>query len=285
MDNLSTLLEASLPTPIVKQAFLAKGHIGSLYTLHTQKKAFVLKTSYTHPQYLALEAKMLQDLQAYGIDTPRVIVQHETMLLTEYISSVSHSTQTKELFAAQILAKLHHVSNDARMYGYYYNTPIAFMTQNNEQTQYSWAFFLAQLRILPLAKQCYEKNAISKKMLTQIETLCRNLYTYLDVANIYPSLIHGDLWRGNILFEKEHATLIDPALYFADKEMELAFIAMNHTFGETFFQAYHEQHPISATFYTSKIYIYQIYPLLLHELLYPSKYIEKLKRVLEKLKL
>jgi fructosamine-3-kinase len=78
--------------------------------------------------------------------------------------------------------------------------------------------------------------------------------------------------------------LIDPAIYFGDKEMELAFISLFNTFGETFFNAYTEVHPLSQDFYKTKVPLYQIYPLLVHVALYGSSYTEQLEQVLKRLK-
>jgi len=114
--------------------------------------------------------------------------------------------------------------------------------------------------------------------------LCRDLYTRMDMASITPSLLHGDLWSGNILFNMNGATLLDPALYFGDKEMELAYILMLDTFGETFFERYEEVHTLSEDFYDVKVPLYQIYPLLVHVALYGGSYVSQLERLLKRLK-
>ncbi len=186
--------------------------------------------------------------------------------------------------AAETLAKLHSVTNESRMYGYWYDTTIGPFSQNNEQTQYNWALFLGQMRMMPMARVCYDKGVINKQILMRIEGLCRDLYKRIDMSKIVPSLIHGDLWSGNILFNMSGATLIDPALYFADREMELAFILMFDTFGQTFFEHYTRIHPLSEDFYELKVPLYQIYPLLVHAALYGGIYVQMLERRLMGLK-
>jgi len=111
------------------------------------------------------------------------------------------------------------------------------------------------------------------------------MYKRIDMSQITPSLIHGDLWSGNILFNMNGATLIDPALYFADREMELAFILMFDTFGDTFFEIYSQIHPLSADFYDVKVPLYQIYPYLVHTALYGASYIGGLEQCLLRLKI
>ena len=66
--------------------------------------------------------------------------------------------------------------------------------------------------------------------------------------------------------------------------MELAFIKLFDTFGETFFEAYGEVHPLSDDFYETKVPLYQIYPLLVHVALYGGGYLGQLEQVLKKLK-
>jgi fructosamine-3-kinase len=156
--------------------------------------------------------------------------------------------------------------------------------QHNEQTQYNWTLFLGQMRIMPMARVCYDKGEISKQTLESLEGLCRDIYRRIDMSSITPSLLHGDLWGGNILYTRSSPVLIDPAIYFGDREMELAFIMMFNTFGETFFNTYTQVHPLSKDFYKTKVPLYQIYPLLVHVALYGSAYTGQLEQILKRLK-
>ena len=276
--------EDLLNEKILSEDFMAKGQIGDIYKVNTAQKSYVLKTS--HPSdRLKMEAEMLKDINKYGISVPQVIDVGESHLLMDFIKEESQPKCTMETEAANILSKLHSIGNESRMYGYYYDTSIGPFRQINEQTQYNWGLFLGQMRILPMTKICYEKGEIDTKTAERLEHLCRDLYKRIDMSTIMPSLLHGDLWSGNILFNMKGAVLIDPAIYFGDREMELAFILLFDTFGDTFFNTYTEVHPLSDDFYDTKVPLYQLYPLLVHVALYGSSYSGALQRIMEKLKI
>ncbi len=242
---------------VKRLALLQQGQIGDIYIASLEDQCYVVKTS-DQREKLAIEAHMLEDLHEAKIRVPQVILSQGSFLVLEHIQTMDQAKVTQELDAAKLLGRLHTVTNESRMYGYYYDTTIGPFPQKNEQTQYNWTLFLGQMRIIPMARHCYDEGKIPKQMLERLEALCRDLYKRIDMTTIYPSLLHGDVWSGNVLFEKEGACLIDPAIYYGDREMELAFIRLFGTFGETFFNAYEEIHPLSDDFFESKVPIYQI---------------------------
>lgn len=283
MRELIVQLSQVLKKDVHKIDFYTKGQIGDIYKVQTFDKSYILKTSEASNR-LQTEADMLKDINKYHIATPEVYDVCESYLLMEFIDESKQAKYTQEIEAAKLLSKLHSVTNDSRMYGYYYDTTIGPFDQKNEQTQYNWTLFLGQMRIMPMAKICYDKGLISMQTVERLEGLCRDMYKRIDISLITPSLLHGDMWGGNILFNITGAAVIDPAIYFGDKEMELAFIKLFDTFGETFFEAYAEAHPLSDDFYETKVPLYQIYPLLVHVALYGGSYVSELEWVLKRLK-
>ena len=279
-EELSHLLDSEVSDLV----YLSAGQIGDIYQARFHGELVVIKTTAEEREDLLIEARMLQDLREEGMRVPQVIASAREALVLEYIEPCNNPGYEREREAAKALAALHRVSNDSRMYGYYYNTPIASFTQNNEQTQYNWGLFLSQMRILPMAKYCYERGVLERSLLERLEVLCSGLYRRIDMSRITPSLLHGDLWSGNLLYEKNGPCFIDPAIYFGDREMELAFILLFHTFGERFFDEYTTVHPLSEDFYETKAALYQIYPLLVHIALYGGGYVGGLKQRLEQLK-
>ena len=283
MEGLKAQLSAALDKEVHTIDFFSAGQIGDIYKVYTTDNSYILKTSQSSDK-LTIEADMLNDMNNYKISVPKVYDVSETYLLLEFIEETKQTKYTQEIEAAKLLTALHSVTNESRMYGYYYDTTIGPFSQHNEQTQYNWTLFLGQMRIMPMARLCYDKGMISKQMVERLEGLCRDLYKRIDMSTIYPSLLHGDIWSGNVLFEREGACLIDPAIYFGDREMELAFILLFDTFGDTFLKAYSEVHPLSEDFYESKVLLYQIYPLLVHVALYGGSYVRQLEQILKRLK-
>lgn len=283
MEQLQAQLSNVLDEPIESVNYFTQGQIGDIYKIQTPQNRYILKTSQPSNR-LQVEHDMLLDIKNYGVAVPSVLDVSPTHLLMEYIETSPLEKRMQEAEAAKVLTKLHSITNESRMYGYYYDTTIASFMQKNEQTQYNWGLFLGQMRILPMAKICYERGHISKEILGRLEHLSRDIYKRIDISKIRPSLLHGDLWAGNILFNINGATLIDPAIYFGDREMELAFTMMFDTFGETFFREYTKVHTLSEDFYDVKVPLYQLYPTLVHVALYGSSYVVQLESLLERLK-
>jgi fructosamine-3-kinase len=96
-----------------------------------------------------------------------------------------------------------------------------------------------------------------------------------------PSLVHGDMWTGNVLCKGGRiAAFIDPAVYYADAEIELAFSTLFGTFGEAFFDRYREHRPLQPGFFEARRDLYNLYPLLVHVRLFGGSYVGSVERTL-----
>jgi len=186
MEQIKQHLSGKLGKEVLSVDFFTEGQIGDIYKIDTADESYILKTSQPSDN-LIIEAKMLQDINKYDVVVPRVYAFNETYLLLEYIEEKSLGKEAEELAAAKVLTDLHSVTNESRMYGYYYNTTIGPFRQDNEQTQYSWGLFLGQMRIMPMARICYDKGEIPKQTLERLEGLCRDLYKRIDMSSIMPS--------------------------------------------------------------------------------------------------
>jgi protein-ribulosamine 3-kinase len=268
-------LEALLGAVIAPPQQIAHGQVGPIYRALIDGRDVVVKCA-ENSTILGMEARMLEDLSGHAIAVPEVLLASSELLVMRWIDTPASVPYDPQIASADLLAKLHGVSNEERMYGYYYDTPLACFVQNNEQTQYNWPLFLSQMRLLPMVQSCCDQGVLDSRWVTRFETLCEGLFGRLDASHIVPSLLHGDLWSGNLLCAQEGIVLIDPAIYFGDREMELAFILLFHTFGDTFFDRYAEHYTLSPDFWEMKVPLYQLYPLLVHVALYGGSYVAQL---------
>ena len=91
------------------------------------------------------------------------------------------------------------------------------------------------------------------------------------------------MWGGNVLVrEGRIAGFVDPAIYYADAEIELAFSTLFSTFGEPFFARYGEIRPMRPGFFEQRRDIYNLYPLLVHTRLFGGHYAGAVKRTLKR---
>jgi fructosamine-3-kinase len=118
--------------------------------------------------------------------------------------------------------------------------------------------------------------------MSRLERFCGRLERYID-APAAPSLVHGDLWGGNILVKAGRiAAFLDPAIYYADAEIELAFTTLFGTFGEAFFERYRERRAIAPGFFEARRDIYNLYPLLVHTRLFGGHYAASVDGILRR---
>jgi fructosamine-3-kinase len=91
------------------------------------------------------------------------------------------------------------------------------------------------------------------------------------------------MWGGNVLVDGGRiAAFIDPAIYHADPEIELAFSTLFGTYGDTFFRRYGEHRPIRPGFFEARRDIYNLYPLLVHTRLFGGQYAGQVDSILRR---
>lgn len=197
-------------------------------------------------------------------------------LVLEYISPSRPSMVYWEGLG-QKLAKLHQVSNDK--YGLKFNNYIGSLRQSNEQND-DWIQFFIEKRLNIQAGLALYNELISWEMYDKFQKFYKKLPDLLPVEK--PSLLHGDLWSGNVMNdEKGQPCFIDPAVYYGNREAEMAFTTLFGGFDSRFYHAYHEALPLQPNF-DERVPIYNIYPLMVHVNLFGLSYLAPVEKILNK---
>jgi fructosamine-3-kinase len=201
--------------------------------------------------------------------------QEQIFLVTEYIRKENPSKNFWQAFAHQ-MAGLHKHSNDH--FGLSTNNYIGSLPQKNEPCN-SWAEFYATQRIMPLIQLAYGQSKCSKKDLLSAENLCRRLPDLFPPEQ--PALLHGDLWGGNFMSGANGEPVIyDPAVYYGNREMDIAMSLLFGGFDKSFYDHYNEAFLLHPN-WRERIRLCQLYPLLVHLILFGGHYYNSVLDVIE----
>ena len=261
---------------------MGDGCIGEVYRVELEGGApLVAKVDRKSASHLEREAYMLRYLgENSDLPVPQVFHGSQTLLLMEYVEGSSRFSDGAERHAAELLAALHGISADA--YGHERDTLIGSLDQPNLWTG-SWSEFFREQRLLYVARVAYEAGRLPKGDLERIHRLAERLDDYLEEPE-RPSLVHGDVWSANVLAKGDSITaFLDPAIYHADPEVELAFISLFDSFGDAFFERYAEIRGIRDGFFEGRRDLYNLYPLLVHVYFFGGGYLESVRTTLRRL--
>jgi fructosamine-3-kinase len=230
--------------------------------------------------WLPLEAWMLGYLkQESRLPVPAVLHAADDLLLLEYLESGDAIDAQAQIHAADLLADLHGIT--APEFGLSRDTVIGGLPQPNPRSQ-SWIGFFRDSRLVYMARLARDESRIDSGLLKRIESLAARLGEFLEEPAA-PALIHGDMWGGNVLCRRGRvAGFIDPAIYYADPEIELAFSTLFSTFGDSFFARYREHRQIRPGFFETRRDIYNLYPLLVHVRLFGGGYAHAVEQTLRR---
>lgn len=229
------------------------------------------------------EARGLELLNsARAIHIPQVAAEGKTpgnqiYIVMEWIESGKQNKQFWEHFGHS-LAELHKVTNNR--YGLDFNNYIGSLPQYNDRKDHWTDFFIYERLERQIDMDQNHSGELPDPVVNKIRSLYPRLQDLLPPEP--PSLLHGDLWSGNFLINsKGEAALIDPAVYYGSREIELAFTRLFGGFSPTFYDAYQENYPLEPGFDERKD-IYNLYPLLVHVNLFGGAYLGQIQNILAK---
>ena len=177
---------------------------------------------------------------------------------------------------------IHSIKN--KKYGLNFDTQIGGLKQENNWSD-NWVNFYREKRLLYVFEIINSKNKMDNNINIKIEKLLKNLNNYIP-EKPRSSLLHGDLWEGNILFNDEKFVgFIDPGSFYGHNELELAYLTwFNPKFiSSDFLSRYNNFIKIDKDFFKYES-IYQLYYSLLNVLLWDRNYIKDVQRLLNNIK-
>lgn len=281
---LSSRIETLLGTLIATDEPLSGGDIHRAALLTTSDgRQFFLKYN-TGPQSAEMFRTEALGLALLGaskvIAVPKVYghgpADGHAFLLLEYIRPGYRNSRFWEDFGAS-LAALH--GTTSAQFGFAHDNFIGSLPQSNQRHD-TWQKFYSEARLLPQMRLAREHDRLNVKEEKQLENLCKKLPSICPDEP--PALTHGDLWSGNFLCNSESKpVLIDPAVSFAHREMDLAMSRLFGGFDAVFYHSYEAAWPLAPGF-EERLEVYQLYYLLVHVNLFGGGYVESVRRILRR---
>ena len=220
----------------------------------------------------AAEAEGLNEmLGSDSIRVPRPLCygsdEAHSWLVLEYIEFGAAGRATSELLGEQLAAMHRHTSD---RFGWHRNNTIGSTTQVNTLGR-DWVDFLREHR-LRYQLELAAANGASSRLLDRGLQLLDALPAFFATYDPAPSLLHGDLWGGNWGADNAGQPVIfDPAVYYGDREADLAMTELFGGFDDRFYQSYRHAWAIDPG-YSSRKVLYNLYHVLNHFNLFGGSY-------------
>jgi len=277
------LLQQIFEQEIYSVTAVSGGDINNAFVVNLSNKEqyFVKHNSFTDGQKMfATEAEGLQFLSSHSpFAIPNVIdcrsVEEQHFLILEYVKEGA-STEADFYTFGQRLATMH--QSTSNRFGLESKNFIGRLPQPN-QWESSWKDFYINHRLRYQLKLGLQHGHFTKDVFNKLDRL-ESIWGTL-VPKELPSLLHGDLWSGNYLSKNTgEITIIDPAIYFGHREVDLAMTRLFGGFPSSFYEGYEEIWPLEQGA-EERVKLYQLYPILVHANLFGGHYISESLRILD----
>ena len=261
------------------------GSINETYRVSVDaNKYFFLKLNTTgkYPDFFIKEKNGLDFIcQQKILQVPQVVacktVGNAQLLLLEWIDTGVKHKNFWQSFGEE-LAMLHRVTDEH--FGFYEDNYMGALVQVNSKTK-SWTEFFIHHRLRSQLQLAKEKQLLHQKHIDAFERLEEVIKNIFNEEK--PSLLHGDLWSGNYICNADsRPVLIDPAVYFGHRSMDLAMTTLFGGFDKHFYDSYHYHFPFPSG-YTEQWEVCNLYPLLIHLNLFGAVYLNSVENILKKI--
>jgi fructosamine-3-kinase len=249
------------------------GDISAAWHLETADGGVFMKTGpLSFYEMFSAEADGLKEIAAANalrVPAVRAIgqVADTAIIVLEWLPLQRTDRKTEQMLGER-LAAMHRCTTGR--FGWFRDNTIGLTPQRNTETD-DWAGFFAEHRLgfqLKLAAEKGHTGQLQEKGLRLLQRLPALFEHYRPV----PSLLHGDLWGGNWAASNGEPVIFDPAVYYGDRETDLAMTRLFGGFGSAFYEAYENAWPLQVGNHERQ-HLYQLYHVLNHLNLFGSGYL------------
>jgi fructosamine-3-kinase len=261
--------EIDMPRPV------GGGDINAAWRIRTEQNAVFLKTgpAASYDMFLA-EAEGLQELaRAAAVRVPRVlgciVSGSEAVLALEWLDFEPADASSERRLGEQ-LAALHRHRKER--FGWHRDNTIGATPQLNRWSD-DWVRFFTEKR-LGFQLELAERNGFGGELQIEGRRLLERVGGFFNDYWPEPSLLHGDLWGGNWAVADSVPVIFDPAVYYGDREADIAMTQLFGGFGSAFYDAYQDAWPLRPG-HERRIELYKLYHVLNHLNLFGSAYLSR----------
>ena len=265
MHPLAQAASRLLARPVLGATRMRGGDLNTVFRLRLPDGATLVAKTGPAPR---VEAKMLRAIAGTGCPAPSVVAVDDTLLLLEDMPDSGALSPTSWEALGHHLNTLH--QDTGPRYGW--ASDYAFGEVPIANGWHSiWTDFWSENRLLPSLP--YLPSQLRQKL----EHLAARLSDWLP-TDPPASLLHGDLWGGNILASDGLTGLIDPACYYGHGEVDLAMLCLFDHPHEAFWAGYGRPEGD----WPRRRALYQLWPALVHLRLFGRSYLPMVERCMER---
>ncbi len=266
------------------------GHVGggcvnqALQLSDGRRRFFVKLNQPGLAPMFAAEGQGLQALLAAGsgfrvpVPLDWGVLQGQAYLILEHVEFAAARADGARV-AGACLAALHDCCEARGRYGFGGDNYIGDTPQPNGWLA-DWASFWQQHRLGFQLRLGQARGGLPQAMARRGEQLMQRLPELIGHAPA-ASLLHGDLWGGNLSYDLQGVPVIyDPAAYYGDAEADLAMTELFGGFSRDFYAVYREQRPLAAEYPVRKT-LYNLYHILNHYNMFGGGYLAQADRMMQ----